>query len=811
MNASRRHAAYLLACILLLFAVIYHKLLTGEEIFTHDALIWSGPFFYFLDSVTGGHIPFWDPYTMTGVPFYPHISWSETLIPFIYPLVLLREFSIIGAVTVFIYTRLVMLAIFVAGSYFLFRRITGSRTASMAAAGILLFAVAPPYWRQPILIQTFMVPFSLYFLTLFLEKIDDKKRCLYLSAFVFVFGVGMNITAPVILTFNVAAYAVVVLVTGTVKPANVVRAIRDTRLIVSLLVAVFALVLMAGPILALYKDSKHGELFPDHRIILKNKGVYKKIMATDFTEDVLSDKFTEKKGVWSSWGNLLHLIYPDMHLSYYGQLAYPMVREHVSEVVTFIGIIPFVMALLGFIYSKSRYRWVAMAMGVIIALNMINWNVVQGSRPNRIQVFFNHIFPPLKMIEVREILGASLLIYLCLLFAIGLKNFFAEEGVGEFVRTKYKQIIMVAAAVLEVKILMTGFYGGMIIFATDIDLLAVLLLIFFCALVYIYRKGVVGNVVFSCLMTLFLFADIVNYNIDMKGFVLGENTLSAELEKKEKSAGKDGFDFFREPFVDNGIAYADPMLRKKSALTGGGGIEYHLFTTKRYYDLLTHVPIEKQFAVSGIAYPIVKVIEAGNARFAVDKAEVLSGLSGATLEEHRGLLYLEDPAAQSPTPGTGEFKRFDEFEDLPELTKFKIKQAYFEFLLKNPDLVDGRREIGRITNGAGYSFVVREFTPNTLALDVTNKKDSYLFYNDGWSEHWKAYDNGKQVPIYIANYNSKAVRLSPGKHRVEFVYDPVHYKRGLLMYAAGLLLSASSILFFYLRFRRGRAPATPDV
>jgi len=57
--------------------------------------------------------------------------------------------------------------------------------------------------------------------------------------------------------------------------------------------------------------------------------------------------------------------------------------------------------------------------------------------------------------------------------------------------------------------------------------------------------------------------------------------------------------------------------------------------------------------------------------------------------------------------------------------------------------------------------------------------------------------------LYIANYNSKAVYLSKGRHRIEFVYDPVHYKRGLLMYAIGLSLSTCITAFLYARRRRG--------
>jgi uncharacterized membrane protein YfhO len=38
--------------------------------------------------------------------------------------------------------------------------------------------------------------------------------------------------------------------------------------------------------------------------------------------------------------------------------------------------------------------------------------------------------------------------------------------------------------------------------------------------------------------------------------------------------------------------------------------------------------------------------------------------------------------------------------------------------------------------------------------------------------------DGKKTKIYRANYNFRAVPLSAGTHRVEFIYDPMSFKLG---------------------------------
>ncbi|MDA8434323.1 MAG: hypothetical protein M0Z60_15370, partial [Nitrospiraceae bacterium] len=115
------------------------------------------------------------------------------------------------------------------------------------------------------------------------------------------------------------------------------------------------------------------------------------------------------------------------------------------------------------------------------------------------------------------------------------------------------------------------------------------------------------------------------------------------------------------------------------------------------------------------------------------------------------------------------------YEDVTGLSPFPLRDFVSQYLLRNRTLMeDARSDAGRFLNTKGYSLSVQEFSPNDIAISVKNDKDGYLLYGDGWSRYWRAFDGESEIPVEIANYNSKAVYLKKGLHTVRFVFDPVH-------------------------------------
>jgi uncharacterized membrane protein YfhO len=56
--------------------------------------------------------------------------------------------------------------------------------------------------------------------------------------------------------------------------------------------------------------------------------------------------------------------------------------------------------------------------------------------------------------------------------------------------------------------------------------------------------------------------------------------------------------------------------------------------------------------------------------------------------------------------------------------------------------------------------------------------------------------NGKEVKIYRANYNFRAIPLEAGKHEIKFIYDPISFKIGAL---TSLLAGIGMVVYFLLK------------
>lgn len=783
-----------LSLIILLFCLIYYNLLLGKEIFTHDSIIWCGRFLYYLESLINGYFPFWNPYIIAGTPFYPNIS-SVCLDP----LILLYMFFVKGLsitpLTTFIYFFLFKLAIFVIGAFYLFKHITGCRMSALVASGILLFSIAPTAFRQiGVLDFSFLSPFTLYLTLLLFDNLNNHKRYFYLPCLVLVASVSMNILVPGYFLFNLFTFLITTFAIRIVNLDEIKSALPDKKLLAFLFFSVVLLTVMMAPLLVLYQDSK-GELFPSVRIIQKN-GYFKKLMASEVDGSVLSEKFTKQLGVYNSYGNALNLIYPDMYKSFFDRKdSFRSSKCYIAETFQYIGMIPFIFCVIGFIYSKSRYRYLALIMLVLIFINMFSFDSIVA-RPNPIQEVFHTIFPPLKMIDVKEVFSSFFLLYLAMLLSLGMKVFFDEKEWLDLIKRKYIHIITICLVILLLKFIVTGYFWGKLFFTTRLDLFAVASLLFFIILIYQYSRALVQERLLYGLILFLMFADIAYYNIQIKPYVLQKNTLGQILAEQQRMNVNQGFEYFRIPFLETSVAFGETIFKVKGAISRGNN--HHFFTTKRYYDYLTHVPLENQFILSGCVYPILRFFPNDKVKVFEDKKGLLNYFAEAddpwTLGQY---LHVEKGGEGADHIEQKGIQSLDQSEDVLWLRKDHVTAAYAKFLDREEKrLKEIRENLDQYLDTPEYKLSVKKFSPNEIVISVNNDIDGYLYYNDGWSKYWKAYDGDIEVPIKIANYNFKAVFLEEGGHVIRFVYNPGHYKLGLIAYYIGTLFCLFFIAFF---------------
>lgn len=78
---------------------------------------------------------------------------------------------------------------------------------------------------------------------------------------------------------------------------------------------------------------------------------------------------------------------------------------------------------------------------------------------------------------------------------------------------------------------------------------------------------------------------------------------------------------------------------------------------------------------------------------------------------------------------------------------------------------------------------------NFLSISTRTVRDGLLYWADGYDPHWRASIDGIEVPVLRANINFKAVWLPKGNHRIDFVYDPVLFRRALgVFYGTALIV-----------------------
>src|SRR4030042_6661511 len=96
-------------------------------------------------------------------------------------------------------------------------------------------------------------------------------------------------------------------------------------------------------------------------------------------------------------------------------------------------------------------------------------------------------------------------------------------------------------------------------------------------------------------------------------------------------------------------------------------------------------------------------------------------------------------------------------------------------------------DVGEPLSGLPQKVEITSEKNNRLQLLVNSKEDNLLVLSDTYCPGWKAFVDGTPRKIYRANYGFRAVPLSAGTHRGEFVYHPLSFKLGALFTFLGFI------------------------
>ena len=122
------------------------------------------------------------------------------------------------------------------------------------------------------------------------------------------------------------------------------------------------------------------------------------------------------------------------------------------------------------------------------------------------------------------------------------------------------------------------------------------------------------------------------------------------------------------------------------------------------------------------------------------------------------------------------------------------------------------KRIGTLSNKKGETRTkIISSSPNRMIITAELASPGYLVLSEIYYPGWKAYEigEGKELPILRADYILRAIYLTPGKHRIMFVFKPKSYLLG-----KGISLSALILLVFLLlltRYYRHRSPRSTSL
>lgn len=139
------------------------------------------------------------------------------------------------------------------------------------------------------------------------------------------------------------------------------------------------------------------------------------------------------------------------------------------------------------------------------------------------------------------------------------------------------------------------------------------------------------------------------------------------------------------------------------------------------------------------------------------------------------------------------------------LPRFRFIHAAAASLCERPigDCTDDDVEVLR--KGLGGTVAVRAEHPRLVEVDVEAPADGMFVLADSYYPGWHSTIDGQAAEIIRAHGVFRGVRLTAGKHRVEFVYDPLSFKVGCVMSGCGLAALATLVAFGW-RQRRIEGP-----
>jgi uncharacterized membrane protein YfhO len=111
-------------------------------------------------------------------------------------------------------------------------------------------------------------------------------------------------------------------------------------------------------------------------------------------------------------------------------------------------------------------------------------------------------------------------------------------------------------------------------------------------------------------------------------------------------------------------------------------------------------------------------------------------------------------------------------------------------------------ELSPAIDPASESVTILNDDPDRIRLEASTDAPGLLMLSETYDPGWKAYVDGEQVEVLVADHLLRAVPLPAGEHVVELRYEPTSLKIGIAISTATVLVVAGALVVLGWRGRR---------
>lgn len=88
-----------------------------------------------------------------------------------------------------------------------------------------------------------------------------------------------------------------------------------------------------------------------------------------------------------------------------------------------------------------------------------------------------------------------------------------------------------------------------------------------------------------------------------------------------------------------------------------------------------------------------------------------------------------------------------------------------------------------------FDFKTKTYSNDLIEIETESNQNSIMLMSEIYYPAWKAYIDGNETPILVANYALRAIELPKGKHKIKIVYESSSFATGKWITIITLLLS----------------------